>query len=63
MPSDFILIPCVPLSGIYVYFLVFMTCGASGIQGTSIFSSGIQGIGRVSAHQRTQQMSRLTKVD
>jgi hypothetical protein len=25
--------------------LVSMTCGASGIQGTSIFSSGIQGIG------------------
>jgi hypothetical protein len=38
MPSDFILIPCVPLSGI-------MTYGASGIQGMSIFSSGIQGIG------------------
>jgi hypothetical protein len=28
-----------------MYFFVCLTCGASGTQGTSIFSDGIQGIG------------------
>jgi hypothetical protein len=45
MPSDFIPIHCVPLSGIKVYFFVYMTCGTSDTQVTSIFFDGIQGNG------------------
>jgi hypothetical protein len=37
MPSDFIPIHCVPLSGIKVYFFVYMTCGTSDTQVTRIF--------------------------
>jgi hypothetical protein len=44
MPPDFILIPFVPLSGIYVIFCVCITCGASGTPRMNIFSNGIQGI-------------------
>jgi hypothetical protein len=33
-----------------------MTCGASGIQGMSIFFSGIQGIGPFNSHAKISQM-------
>lgn len=43
MPSDLIRIPCVPLNDIGIFF-IYMTCGTSGTQVTSIFFDGIQGI-------------------
>jgi hypothetical protein len=42
VPSKFITIPCVPLSGNREFFCVCMTCGASGIQEMSIFFDGTQ---------------------